>query len=104
MQLRIRSQDFEYGNQHIIFHDSASLTIAVTSGWDSEYRKEEAANAARIVSCVNALAGLNPDAIKELVEAAAEVYDHAKKYGAAPFSADKMFGRLEQALKNLKEE
>src|SRR3990167_5675021 len=33
-------------------------------------------NAARIVSCVNALAGLNPDAIKGLVEAAERAKDH----------------------------
>ena len=87
---------------HLIFEeplDARNLVASVPND-----NPESLARANRIVADHNALAGLNPDAIKGLVEAAEEVYDHAKKYWAAPFSANKMFGRLEQALKNLKGE
>jgi hypothetical protein len=41
----------------------------------------EAANAARIVACVNALAGLNPEAVPALVEAAAKVLRFSRRTG-----------------------
>lgn len=41
-----------------------SVMIAITAGADRE------ANAARIVACVNACAGLNPDALPALIAAA----------------------------------
>lgn len=44
-------------------------TVA-SCGGDSSIKHQHAANTARIVACVNALEGLNPEAIPALVEAA----------------------------------
>ena len=64
--------------------------------------KEVKANATRIVSCVNALAGLNPNGIKGLVEAAEFAYDAC--FDNSPIDNESVKQRLEQALKNLKGE
>ena len=60
------------------------------------------ANATHIVSCVNALAGRNPDAIKGLVEAAEFAYDAC--FDGSPIDNESVKQRLERALKNLKGE
>ena len=44
---------FQQGNKHVIFQEQEDVTIAVTAGWSSQYRKEEAANARFIVQAVN---------------------------------------------------
>lgn len=61
---------------------SGDRLVAACNGHFNNTRGEEVdnenhANAARIVSCVNALAGLNPDAVAGLVEAARDVMDWA---------------------------
>lgn len=42
---------------------------------------EAEANARRIVSCVNACKGINPEAVPQLVEALSEILSEAEKYG-----------------------
>ena len=44
------------------------------------------------------------DAAPDMLEALEEIYDHAQKYGAAPFSASKMFARACAAIAKAKEE
>ena len=61
---------------------SGDRLVAACNGHFNNTRGEEVdnenhANAARIVSCVNALAGLNPDAVAGLVEAANALLDDA---------------------------
>ena len=75
------------------------------------YRGESAsdsceANARLIVSCVNALADLNPEAIKGLVEAAkrfVKYYQGSQKSHLGNGQAYKSHTELEQALAALKE-
>lgn len=64
---------------------------------DEEYKQ---ANAERIVSCVNALEGLNPEAIAELVEAAEETIGAG--YSSDPQSWSDAHDRLQQALEKVK--
>lgn len=45
------------------------MVAGVHGAFTEEYRTEVEANAARIVACVNALEGMNPDALAKLVEA-----------------------------------
>jgi len=40
----------------------------------------------------------------EMVEVLREIYDHAEKYGAAPFAASKMFARVRAVLAKIKGE
>lgn len=50
----------------------------IVGGFDNEARN---ANAARIVACVNALAGLNPDGVADVVEALRAIADADEKHG-----------------------
>jgi hypothetical protein len=61
------------------------------------------ANAERIVACVNALAGLNPEAIKDVVEALEAVNSSSRTY---PHGIAKLMSALDQveaALAKLKQ-
>ncbi|MEO9521678.1 MAG: hypothetical protein ABJC88_16875 [Parasphingorhabdus sp.] len=54
--------------------DGKGRSICTTGGYannmDDSWVEENPANAARIVACVNALEGTNPDAVVEIIEAA----------------------------------
>ena len=45
-------------------------TVYIDDAPVRDYNDEQYANAARIVACVNALEGYNPDAVRDVVEAA----------------------------------
>ena len=85
---------------HLIFDeplDARNLVASVPND-----NPESLARTNRIVADHNALAGLNPDAIKELVEAAEFAYDAC--FDGSPIDNESVKQRLEQALKNLKGE
>ena len=85
---------------HLIFDeplDARNLVASVPND-----NPESLARANRIVADHNALAGLNPDAIKELVEAAEFAYDAC--FDGSPIDNESVKQRLAQALKNLKGE
>ena len=85
---------------HLIFDeplDARNLVASVPND-----NPESLARANRIVADHNALAGLNPDAIKELVEAAEFAYDAC--FDGSPIDNESVKQRLDQALKNLKGE
>src|SRR3990167_1308495 len=90
---------------HLIFDeplDARNLVASVPND-----NPESLARANRIVADHNALAGLNPDAIKELVEAAekfVQYYQGSRKSYLGNGQAYKSHIALEQALKNLKGE
>ena len=53
--------------------ESNTQTVAVMGNWADSCRGEQMANADHLVDCWNALDGLNPEAIPELIEV---VKDH----------------------------
>ncbi len=54
---------------------------------------EDEANARRIVSCVNALEGLNPEAVRELVEAATNALPGLEHAASSELRADVATGK-----------
>jgi hypothetical protein len=70
--------------------------VAAAMAWHDEYN----ANAARIVACVNALAGLNPSAIPALVEALRRIADTTCDHGPQEFCPRTAAGEaLEKAMR-----
>lgn len=61
-------------------YSACDLRVADTFNTEDPIPEEEAAaNAARIVACVNACAGINPEAVRDLL-AALEFYADAARY------------------------
>ena len=50
-------------------------TVYIDDAPVRDYNDEQYANAARIVACVNALEGYNPDAVRDVVEALRDNYE-----------------------------
>ena len=61
---------WKIGNRGMIYSDD--LQVAIMEPCKDASIEEQAANAARIVACVNGCAGLNPAAYREVVEALRE--------------------------------
>ena len=63
-------------NHHIVSSDGKYI---VFFGWE-QFPENYEANRARIIACVNALAGLNPEAVPNVVEALREAINWAEGY------------------------
>jgi hypothetical protein len=110
METKHTPEPWEIADTSIIAGDICIAVIEDDGGYEAPY-EERQANAARIVACVNALAGLNPEAIKDVVEALQCFTTGAEKLHPIHFDEGTQYGsfmrdmreRFTSALAKLKE-
>ncbi len=74
---------------HIANTESGDIAIA-----------EQAANRDRIVACVNACAGINPEAVPDLIEAAIDLVSDCQNQGYGPPSRARLSAAVAKAEAN----
>ena len=99
--LRLRNSSHEAPDDFILIAESGDSLCDCAPGNPYMSDGEAAANAQRMMSCWNALAGYNPDAVREVVEAFREMNKDRHKDGWASTGYHMAWNRLEKLFAKL---